>query len=130
MQCKDEKRRIRRKMKYKLNIKNKLIRLLIIVQTVMLWQLPVYAKGGLKKTKLFNKLWIILNLLNDYKLLIVSVEGIIATVLYITEGVKKQAATDPQEEAQHKKKMNKIIITAFIIMCASGLITTLLSYYE
>lgn len=114
-------------MKYKLHIKNKLIRLLIIVQTVMLWQLPVYAKGGLKKTKLYTGT---VNLLNDYKLLIVSVEGIIATALYITEGVKKQAATDPQEEAQHKKKMNKIIITAFIIMCASGLITTLLSYYE
>ena len=89
-------------MKCKLHIKNKLIRLLIIVQTVMLWQLPVYAKGGLQKSKVYTGT---VNLLNDFKVALIAVEAIVVVVLVIKEGIARQAATDPGEQAQHEKKM-------------------------
>ena len=36
------------------NLKTKMIRILIIAQAIMLWQIPVYAKGGLQKSKIYT----------------------------------------------------------------------------
>lgn len=114
-------------MKCKLHIKNKLIRLLIMVQTVMLWQLPVYAKGGLQKSKVYTGT---VNLLNDLKVVLIAVEAIVVVVLVIKEGIARQAATDPGEQAQHEKKMKGIIGLGIFITCATGLIPTIMAYYK
>lgn len=114
-------------MKYKLHIKNKLIRLLIIVQTVMLWQIPVYAKGGLQKSKIYTGT---VNILNDFKVALIAVEAIVVVVLVVLEGIKRQAATDPGEQAQHAKKMKSIIGLGILITCATGLIPTIMEYYK
>lgn len=114
-------------MKYKLHIKNKLIRLLLIVQTVMLWQLPVYAKGGLLKNKLYTGT---VDILNDSKKILLTVEVVLAAVLLIKEGMKRQSANDPTEQAQHAKNMKNIVKIAVIVTCASALIPTILAYYQ
>lgn len=109
------------------NLKTKMIRLLIIAQAIMLWQIPVYAKGGLQKSKIYTGT---VNILNDFKVVLIAVEAIVVVVLVIMEGIKRQAATEPGEQAQHEKKMKSIIILGIIITCASGLIPTILAYYK
>ena len=115
-------------MKNKVQIlKTKMIRLLIIAQAIMLWQLPIYAKGGLQKSKAYTGT---VNLLNDFKVVLIAVEAIVVVVLVIKEGIVRQAATDPGEQAQHEKKMKSIIGLGIFITCATGLIPTIMSYYK
>ncbi len=109
------------------NLKTKMIRLLIIAQAIMLWQIPVYAKGGLQKSKIYTGT---VNILNDFKVVLIAVEAIVVVVLVIMEGIKRQAATDPGEQAQHEKKMKGIIGLGILITCATGLIPTIMAYYK
>ena len=109
------------------NLKTKMIRILIIAQAIMIWQIPVYAKGGLQKSKIYTGT---VNILNDFKVALIAVEAIVVVVLVVLEGIKRQAATDPGEQAQHAKKMKSIIGLGILITCATGLIPTIMAYYK
>ena len=68
--------------------------------------------------------------MEDVKKVLITIETIYAVVLFIKEGMARQNATEPGEQAQHEKKMKSIVILAIIIVSASALIPTILAYYK
>lgn len=84
------------------------------------------AAGGLASTKLYTGT---IALLQDAQNVMLAVEAVLVVALLIWNGIKMQAA-EQEEKPKHKKHMISIGIIGVIIIAMTGLVPTILAYYQ
>lgn len=82
--------------------------------------------GALKNTKLYNGT---MRLFADATKVAMLIETGICAFLVIKEFIAMQQA-DEQEKPRHKKNIKTIILSGVIILCMTGLLTAVFSYYQ
>ena len=82
--------------------------------------------GKLAETKLVKGT---IELLNDATTVALLIEAAAVVVLVIMKFIGMQQADD-QEKPKFKKEIKSIIITGIIVMCISGILKAVFSYYQ
>lgn len=82
--------------------------------------------GELAQTKLVKGT---INLLNDATTVALLIEAAAVVVLVVMKFIGMQQADD-QEKPKFKKEIKSIIITGIIVMCISGILKAVFSYYQ
>lgn len=103
-----------------------------LMLSLFIMQLPIeaYATQTAKQTLKNSKLYTgSLALFNDATLVIVGLEAAVTTFFAGKEGLKYQAA-DEQHKPTHMQNIGKIIGAGIVVMCLTGIVSIIFSYYS
>lgn len=70
-----------------------------------------------------------INLINDGLIVLLAVEAVFVTFLFVKELIAYQGAAD-EEKPKHKKNIKTILIVGVLAISASGVLTAIFSYYQ
>lgn len=103
----------------------KLYRAVIAAQGLWILAAPTQAYA-LQETQLYTGT---INLINDGLIVLLAVEAVLVTLLFVKELIAYQGASD-EEKPKHKKNIKTILIVGVLAISASGILTAVFSYYR